>query len=212
MQNNDRFKEKQLKVENNESSSNLKIQVLLTDYQLRVEEILRQIDNQNRAIQVFLTGTFLLIAYSITSEKYLLFLPIPFILFVLFHHVIFGLRGIYNDVERCKEIERKVGKLLGDDRLLCWEREYGGKSERWKKSKGYLVNYTLVGCIGFCYLLFSILACHFIPEEIKNSQLASNMRWIFALAFIVLAIIGFYNAWNVFRGGPTNQKRVKKKE
>ena len=191
MQNNDRFKEKQLKVENNESPLNLKIQVLLTDYQRRDEEILKQMDNQNRALQVFLTGAFLLTAYSITSEKYLLFLAIPFILFVLFHHLILGSCCIYIDAERCIEIEKKVGELLKDDRLLCWEREYGGTSERWNKCN--LVGYTLNGCIGFGYLIFSILALYFIPKEIENPQLASEMICIFAIIFFVLAIISSYN-------------------
>lgn len=199
MQNNDRYKENILMVENKESLLNLKIQVLLVAYQRRDEEILKQIDNQNRAVQVFLTGAFLLIAYGITSGKYLLFLAIPFILFVLFHLLIFGNRCMYINAERCIEIEKKVGELLKDDKLLCWEREYGGTSERWTKSKDNLVSYTLIGCIGFGYLIFSILALYFIPVEIENPQLAYEMICLFAIVFFVLAIISGYNAKNVFK-------------
>ena len=189
-----------LKVENNETLLNLKIQVLLVDYQRRIEEILKHSENQNRSIQVFLTGTFLLIAYALTSEKYVMFSTIPFIFFVLFHLLLFGNRGIYLCAERCVEIEREVKKLLNDDKLLCWESEYGGTSEKWRTSKAFIVNYTLIGTISIGYLLFSILSLHFIY---KDPQLGPVILYLFAIAFITLLIVGSYNGLNINKLRPS---------
>ena len=176
---------------------NLKIQVLLADYQQRQEVILRCIDNQSRGIQVFLTGTFLLIAYTIVSTEYLLFLTVPVILFVLFNFLLHYFRVIYIHAKRCIEIERKTGKLLNDDRILCWEREYGGMSRKWRESKTYRVNYTLLGTMGAAYLFFSILALYH-----SYYRLGFETMCVFAIIFTILLIISISNSLNVFKLRP----------
>ncbi|NQE53983.1 hypothetical protein C5S29_10365 [ANME-1 cluster archaeon GoMg3.2] len=76
----------------------LRIKGLLAAYQLRREELLRCVDNINRGIQVFLAGTFLLIAYAIYSEESLLFLVIPVVMFVLFNFLLYFFGSLQPDV------------------------------------------------------------------------------------------------------------------
>ena len=183
---------KKLSNEAKEQLLNLKIKGLLVDYQLRREEMLRSFDNLNRVTQVFLAGTFLLIAYAIFSAENLLFLAIPVILFVLFHFLLFCDQLIYTHEGRCIEIERKIEELLKDDRILCYEREYGRLSRKWIGLKIYRAYYTIIGAMGIAYIIFSVLALY-----VNYELLGSEITCVVTIIVIILFLISFFNGLNV---------------
>ena len=172
----------------------LKVKGLLVSYQLRREELLRCFDYINKSIQVFLAGTFLLIAYASYSKEPLLLFAIPVIMFVLFNFLLYFLQFIFINEERCIEIERKVGELLKDDRILCFEKEYCRLSRKWIKSKTHHIYYALVGMMVVTYIFFSGLALYFTQEI-----LGSEIMYVVTIILIILFLICISNSLNVLK-------------